>query len=718
MEEKKYYTFKVIFNFLDYKEKNKYSSIRCETIKKEIIKIDKETIEFNGILGEEYNFSGEYDEIIYLIPENNEFSEKKYNLTLNIDKDNKFNFNINEEGDFNIEIVAMWDVDYNAHDAKTSVKERIIPDIKYNGKIIKVYEKLYERKRWNILNAKIENIEEELFSEKTLSYIRNNKNKNYKYDILYREENTNTFLSEKKYEKIEFFNEKEKVNLKNKLEVLSSKLSEIINILNSKKILTKNDSDKSSLENLIISNKDDYINLVKSFKLCNKKWNLYDFSENDFNLFLLFSDIQVYYKENINLMYIKNVKKNYEELKKKVIANNSLNFLEKTRIICAFSKFASSKILKRNSFPELFLKEDLAQNDPYKISIEKFELVINGLKESSGYFKKLLLNDMGSTKIINLWDFEDIKITNSVYLKQDDMMYYFKSDLKEVQKEIDERNKKKVYKVEDIKDDNKNNNEISNEDNRKVNKKENETKDNKDDNENFKKGNNVNNNEDNIKYYDDKDKENKNHLELTFPVLSMLTLKQVKEHLFNLLPKFFFKVNNNYSFNALSDSGNRIILFNPNKIFNLEDVEENYELEAKQCVLPLMIELAHEPFSHLKIRYSKSLGDSPLLNPIKGNNRFLCPNDFSPESGYAMEYFMIDNYDEFRFLKFRNADLFPLTDEKYWTDINFNEMQKFNRKIMDKKPMIYGNFERDFEDFLFDKRNYNDDENIRCFFRK
>ena len=77
----------------------------------------------------------------------------------------------------------------------------LLKNIYYNENKIEC-EKLYERKRWNILNAKIENLQEDLFSTKTIDYLRKNKNKSYKYDIILRKENINTFLSEKKYEKI------------------------------------------------------------------------------------------------------------------------------------------------------------------------------------------------------------------------------------------------------------------------------------------------------------------------------------------------------------------------------------------------------------------------------------------------------------------------------------------------------------------------------------
>ena len=227
--------------------------------------------------------------------------------------------------------------------------------------------------------------------------------------------------------------------------------------------------------------------------------------------------------------------------------------------------------------------------------------------------------------------------------------------------------------------------------------------------------NEQNNKEDSNKEYkkdndDGKDKDKENKVELKCPIISMLTLNQVKEHFLNLLPKFFFKVDKNYySFNALSDGGNRITLFNEYKIL--------YSAFIKS-VLPLMIEFTRESFSNLEIQYFNKSCAFPFMNPINDKNK-LCINDYCLEPSYIIEHFFDDNYNEFNFLKYRNIDLFPLIDSKYWTDINFNKMKEFNKKIMQKTSMSCGDLK---EALIFlnkkDKRNYDDDKNILCYFRK
>lgn len=638
-------SFKVTFIFPDYDKNNIYSSFRFETLLKDPIKIETKKIDLKFNLNEELYLNGNYDELIHLIPEKKEFEEKEMIITLYNDINNIYRLNINEvDGDCNVEINSMWDIDY---DDKTSAEERKIPDLKYDGKIIEDFEALYERKRWNILNAKVEKFESNLFSDKTIKYIKNNKNKSFKYDILLCKDNIIKCLSEKIYNKIIFFNEADKENLKNKLKPLATQLREKANNLEKQNISKEIDKEEELINKYMTDIFPDYKDLAESFNLYNNKWNLNKFSDNDFQLFLLFSQMDLYYKPKITQKYIEQANKKYEELKNKVISDESLNLIEKTRIICAFSKFCSSKLLKGYELPELFITKNLAETDPYKMAIEKYKEIIKGLKESSGYFKKLLLFDMSAAQIINDWDFETFKINN---LKKITISECSFSDF---QKKI-------------------------NIDKRKI----------------------------------------------TFPSISMLTLNQVKQHSLNLLPKFFFKVVYAHKFNAVSDAGNHITFFNESRLLYSEGMKDNIILNPKGCVLPIMIEISHETLSHVKIRYANSSCLSPLLNPIKDKNKLLCPNDFKTESGYIIEYLFADTFEELNFIKKRNEDLFELTDPKYWIDINFNKMKKFNKDKMEKKKEDE-KFDEDYNNLILDDKRYdesdddNDDEdNIGCIFHK
>lgn len=195
-------------------------------------------------------------------------------------------------------------------------------------------------------------------------------------------------------------------------------------------------------------------------------------------------------------------------------------------------------IVSKYAFPELIIVKDLNDEDPFKMAVDKYKDILNNITDESGLFKLLLLFDLGSTGIINEWDFNNFEILNLIYNKSHDILKSTKSSFKEFKSKF---------------------NEI---------------------------------------------KLNEEDKKLTFPILSMLTLKQVKNHSLELLPKFFFKIPNYYDYNAISKASYRISFFNEERILRITDAkQQKIEVDPKSCVLPLMIEILHENFSLLKFRY-------------------------------------------------------------------------------------------------------------------
>jgi hypothetical protein len=636
---------KVIFNIIDYKEKNRYCSIKFENLSKELYKIDSNKITMDLYPNKEDARVGKIDEVVYIIPEEKNFEEKKFNITLFLDIVNIFNLEVNDDGNCAVEITKMWDVDYSVDPA---IKERGIPDIIYNGKESKNYEKLYERKRWNFLNAKVENFGGDLFSQKTIDYIKGNIIKSFKYDILIRDEQTdNRFLTEKIFNKTDkLLDDNEKEKLKDSMKKL---ISQIVKNYEEYEIKIKYPERKKDAKNNLskfqesISNI--YENFEKTFDLYNKRWNLDNFLMSDLELFSLFSELQINYNTIIKDKRM-NLLSKYKEFKKKIMSEETLNFFEKIRIICGFAKFSVYQ-LKENDYPELIIVKELKDDDKFNMAIESFKKVIAGLEEYSGYFKKLLMFETGSSEILNEWDVEEIKIENMYKICKNFSTSEY--GFKDFKMELESRNSLKKIQKE------------------KIGK-------------------------------------------LTFPMLSMLTLKQIKEHCMNLIPTFFFKVSSIYSFNAVSDVVNRVTFYNEVKILE-DDYSDFQKLNPKECVLPLMIEISHETYSHIIIRYSNSWNNSPLLNPIKDKNKFLCSNDFSTESGFAIEYFFIDDYKELNNLKTPGIDLFELTNPKYWTGKNFNAMKEFNRVYMQSVYHYSSHFASHF-----DKRKGSGNQNFNCVF--
>ena len=235
--QKSNYEFKIIFHILDYNEKSFYNYIKLKSLHNVPIKINQENITIPITLNKNNNQKGEYKEIIYLLRENEISDESKtFVVNLSCGIDNIINICIKEEGDIGIEFEKMWDIGN-----KKDNKEREITDIKYNGIIIKSCENLYERKRWNILNARIDLIQKHLISYNTLNYLLNNKNKSYKCDLLISEEGTKIFLKEiTANEEIYFLNKEEKTKLKKKIESLNiSFYKRVKNNIKPAKILSK-----------------------------------------------------------------------------------------------------------------------------------------------------------------------------------------------------------------------------------------------------------------------------------------------------------------------------------------------------------------------------------------------------------------------------------------------------------------------------------------------
>ena len=157
------------------------------------------------------------------------------------------------------------------YDDNITVQERRIPDIPYDGKIINNYEELFERKRVNIINAKIEKFGKDLFSSETLDYLKENKNKSYKYDILMKKENMMYFLSEKgrdKADKVLDENEKKEleeqiISLKKQLNILFQEMEKEEDNYEQCEIV------KRKLNLFLYNQRFVYKNLKNTFKLFN-----------------------------------------------------------------------------------------------------------------------------------------------------------------------------------------------------------------------------------------------------------------------------------------------------------------------------------------------------------------------------------------------------------------------------------------------------------------
>ena len=232
----------ISFYLLGFKERNIYEYIKFEAILKEPVKIEKETFELIIKLEGEKTLNDFINEHIYIIPLEQGYTTKEYEVTFFCGIDNVYNLVVNEEGDCSLEIISMLDVNYEDN---ISEIERKIHNISYNGKIIDNFEELLERKRWNIINAKIENFGNDLFSSETLGYMKKNKNKSYKYDILMKKENNIYFLREKGRDKAnKVLDDDEKKKLEEQIKLLNTQLTQLFKEMEEKKELGESEKNQ------------------------------------------------------------------------------------------------------------------------------------------------------------------------------------------------------------------------------------------------------------------------------------------------------------------------------------------------------------------------------------------------------------------------------------------------------------------------------------------
>ena len=287
--------------------------------------------------------------------------------------------------------------------------------------------------------------------------------------------------------------------------------------------------------------------------------------------------------------------------------------------------------------------EDLPNDDPYKISCQKLRTIIADLKEYSCFFKKVLLFDNNSNEIINIWDYKEFKIKQLLMGNSIQDGYKYK----------DTGFNDFINSIEQINAQRKN-----------------------------------------IK--DEDEEEEEEIIKLTFPKLSMLTLSQVKEHLLNLVPKFFFKVKNS-NFSAVTNKNNFIIFINESNLLSIESLE-GIKSNKKKFVLPIMVEIINENFNYLKTRYEDNTYDSPLLNQIDLKNVLLCPNEF--------EQLLIDSPSELIAIKTPNEELFELTDTKFWVQRTFKLFKEKAKAYADKYNIKITKSQNSKDDSCYDRRSF------------
>ena len=79
--------------------------------------------------------------------------------------------------------------------------------------------------------------------------------------------------------------------------------------------------------------------------------------------------------------------------------------------------------------------------------------------------------------------------------------------------------------------------------------------------------------------------------------ISMVSIEEIKKHLINIIPKYFFVFSEECNQSIISDQRTHILAFNQKKLFKLEDGDENTrKINKMNVVLILFLEACHQNF--------------------------------------------------------------------------------------------------------------------------
>ena len=152
---------------------------------------------------------------------------------------------------------------------------------------------------------------------------------------------------------------------------------------------------------------------------------------------------------------------------------------------------------------------------------------------------------------------------------------------------------------------------------------------------------------------------------------NMSNLEKIKNHLFELLPKFIIRINTELKFLSDYDRNSKIFILNEKALFNetsstITDLYENKEFKDTYA-LPITIEILYEIYEYEKKRFIDNNSSSPELN-----------REINQESGAVFDNFIFENINILRWLRMlhRNIIVKKLLDVSLWIDKDFSQIEK------------------------------------------
>ena len=185
--------------------------------------------------------------------------------------------------------------------------------------------------------------------------------------------------------------------------------------------------------------------------------------------------------------------------------------------------------------------------------------------------------------------------------------------------------------------------------------------------------------------------------------ISMIPISEIKEHLINNIPKYFFYYNHKGGENiAVSDSITQILAFNKEEIFseNTNNIHNN-DNRIMNVTISMFHEGGHQKFhmdfktgynveTLLFINKNYKLISQEILNLLKGNS-----NNIKGESGMCIDYYLYNFFLYPAQIIIRSSQSYKIMDKKFFTG-KLDELNKIaieiinnylkNNKISTKNP--------------------------------
>ena len=207
--------------------------------------------------------------------------------------------------------------------------------------------------------------------------------------------------------------------------------------------------------------------------------------------------------------------------------------------------------------------------------------------------------------------------------------------------------------------------------------------------------------------------------------LNMLNIDEIKNHLYNLIPKFIIRIETDMKFYANYDPKTKIMSINEKRLLkrksNILDIEFKNN-NNEHYVLPIIYEILHELYGYGKLKLINNNENSPLEYRDSKYDYKRCKikkkikvSDFNEvnylESGIVFENYISEKRNIIKWLKtihFHNEQK-KIMDVSLWVDKNFNKLEEIINEFIqnnNNNEFLYGMSINENDDSLEDSESY------------